>query len=46
MTLRCASLCGVDVVFSKERREKEGAAEVMFERDYKLQIRDYKLDYK
>ena len=30
--LRCASLCGVEFVFPKERRGKEGAAEVMFER--------------
>ena len=30
--LRCASFCGVEFVFTKERREKEGAAEVIFER--------------
>ena len=30
--LRCASLRGVEFVFKKERREKEGAVEVMFER--------------
>ena len=29
---RCASLSGVEFVFTKERREKEGAAEVIFER--------------
>ena len=30
--LRCASLCGVEFVFKKDRREKDGAVEVKFER--------------
>ena len=30
--LRCASLCGVEFVFKKERREKEGATEVRIQR--------------
>ena len=36
---RCASLSGVEFVFTKERREKEGAAEVMFERVTKIIVR-------
>ena len=32
MTSAAPSLCGVEFVFTKERREKGGAAEVMFER--------------
>ena len=30
--LRCASLCGVEFLFTWESREKQGAAEVMFKR--------------
>ena len=34
--LRCASLCGVEFVFTNERREKGGVAEVIFERVTKI----------
>ena len=39
MTSAAPSLCGVEFVFTKERREKEGAAEVMFERVTKIIVR-------
>jgi len=32
LDIQCASLCGVELVFKKERRGKEGAVEVRIER--------------